>query len=177
MNSIFLCTVVVFFLNSYLWLKNQKRKKYHYLHVLFNLFDILVSTCLTKFPRSLRSLNSSKTPSTGVRLATRAHGTHSTPISSEHLFFPGLHTTVYWIPHIWHTLYTYRDHMEFYSGWFFVLPHTSPNMQLLIHEFKNPYTFMSLWKCLKISQDHAPQTFYCTFDDITICFKVHMAHP
>lgn len=129
LNSIFLCTVVFFFLNSYLWLKNQKRKKYHYLHVLFNLFDILVSTCLTKFPRSLRSLNSSKTPSTGVRLATRAHGTHSTPISSKHLFFPGLHTTVYWIPHIWHTLYTYWDHMEFYSVWFFVLPHTSPNMQ------------------------------------------------
>lgn len=128
-TQFFYVQLCFFFLNSYLWLKNQKRKKYHYLHVLFNLFDILVSTCLTKFPRTLRSLNSSKTPSTGVRLATRAHGTHSTPISSKHLFFPGLHTTVYWIPHIWHTLYTYRNHMEFYSVWFFVLPHTSPNMQ------------------------------------------------
>lgn len=109
--------------------KLKKGKKYHYLHVLFNLFDILVSTCLTEFPRSLWSLYGSKTTSTCVRLATRAHGTHSTPVSSKHLFFPGLHTTVYWIPHIWHTLYTYRNHMEFHSVWFFVLPHTSPNMQ------------------------------------------------
>ena len=123
----------------------------HYLHVLLNLFHILVSTSLTEFLGSLWSLDSSETPSTGEWPTTRTGWSNSTSVSRKHLFFPRFHTTVYWITDFWYTLYTDRNHMKFHfiTG-FFVLIHTSPqkytsikklNSQKILRDLKIWYFF------------------------------------